>query len=78
MDQADRVAWEAKVYDEEQKFVENIGKLYRNGDEAQAIEDLEERLALLSSSKESAKRRRVLREKLGGAHLPGLAKRVQE
>lgn len=78
MDQADRVAWEAKIYEEEEKFAENLGKLYRNGDEAQAIEDLEERLALFSSDKDSAKRRRVLREKLGSTHLPGLAKRVQE
>ena len=78
MDQADRVAWEARIYDEEQKFVENISKLYRNGDEAQAAEDLEERLALLSSGKESSKRRRVLRERLGSAHLPGLEKRMQQ
>ena len=76
MDMANRAAWDAKLYDEEDGFVKTLDKLCSNGDEVQALKDLEERLALLSSDEDSAKRRRVLYKKLDEHRLGNLVKRA--
>lgn len=73
-------AWEARTYEEEEGFANNLETFVKNGNEKRAIELLEEKLALIQNLKEERRkeRRRVLLERLNSHRLQDLLKKAQQ
>lgn len=73
-------AWEARTYEEEEAFANNLETFCKNGNEKRALELLEDKLALIQNLKEERRkeRRRVLLERLRSHRLGDLLKRVEQ
>ncbi len=73
-------AWEARTYEEEEAFANNLETFCKNGNEKRALELLEDKLALIQNLKEERRkeRRRVLLERLRSHRLGDLLKKVEQ
>jgi len=71
-------AWEARTYEQEESFANNLETFVKNGNEKRAIELLEEKLGLIQNLKEERRkeRKRVLLERLNSHRLGELLKRL--